>query len=123
MIWADRIALGIGALLLLFACYVIPQTISENRQAWAEYQAAVTTNAISAKSHPCQHDAFEAAFGCGIPIPDKPPAVSLWGEFKNFIGTFAGYILSIWIALRIIDFMIGGHARRKISLRRDSVRD
>jgi len=122
MMWADRIGIGLTALVLLGGLVV--GALDGTKKAQGEQAAKYTAEVARCNSlppMPKEHKSSEpdvdylyrwaSGIGCPpdepVPIPDKP-IVEYVGRLIAFV------VLPIWAILRIVDFMFGGPASRRV---------
>lgn len=121
--WADRIGIGLAALVLLGGLVVgaLDSTKKDQTEQAAEYAAEVARcNSLPPMSKEHKNSSgqdvedifrWAARIGCPpdepTPIPDKPI-----GDYMGRLIAFM--VLPIWVILRIVDFMFGGPARRRM---------
>jgi hypothetical protein len=117
MIWADRIGLGLAALLALYAAYFIPATIRKNQHDWVSYSAKLAACESYKKSHPkfaavpstreeyVAHGVESFHTPCFV-RPEKPEVLTFVTQAALILKLLAERILPLWILLRGIDFVI-----------------
>jgi len=121
MIWADRVGLGIVAILGMLVAYLTIDNRSQIRAVQANYAHEVAVceepaRARAARPPPTADDLISE-------WPDynpscnklKPPKIDPYDPMEALLGLWLFVALPLWLVLRILDFMFGGPPRRAIS--------
>jgi hypothetical protein len=124
MIWADRIGLGLAALLALYAVYFVPFSLRQNQNDWVSYRAKVDACESYKKSHPKfaaipstrEEYVMQRVQSFNTPCyvsPEKPEVLTFTTQAALIFKLLAFRILPLWIFLRVIDFVVSALRRRR----------
>jgi hypothetical protein len=117
MIWADRIGLGLAALVTLYAVYFIPVSLNTNHKDWVSYSAKIAACESYKKSHPefsevpstreeYVRQRVESFHTPCFVQPEKPNVLTFMTQFTVILKLVAELILPLWIFLRVLDFVV-----------------
>jgi hypothetical protein len=115
MIWADRIGLGLAALLALYTVYFIPSSLRQNQNDWVGYHAKVDACENYKKSHPKfaaipstrEEYVMQRVHSFNTPCyikPEKPEVLTFTTQVTLIFKLLVFRVLPLWIFLRGIDF-------------------